>query len=63
MDSRVGKIYIIDDIPHICIEDNGDRGIFQVTGEHFQNWAIKPTMVALFCEIKIRSGDEYISYY
>jgi hypothetical protein len=50
--NREGKIYLVDDSPHILVEDNGDRGIFQATGALVANMSIKPTTVARFEDVQ-----------
>jgi hypothetical protein len=56
--SRVGRTFIVDGSPHICLEDNGERGLFQATGELVSNLPIKPTTVALFKDVQaVDQGD------
>jgi hypothetical protein len=50
--NREGKIYLVDGSNHICVEDNGDRGIFQATGKLVANMSIKPTTVARFEDVQ-----------
>ena len=40
---KIGLKLIIDDIEHTLIEDNGNRGIFQVTDHKFDKWIVRPT--------------------
>jgi hypothetical protein len=44
--SRVGKQYLIDGQLHICLEDNGDRGLFQFVSD----MPINPTAVYSFTD-------------
>lgn len=45
MDNRykIGLKLMIDNVEHTLIEDNQDRGIFQITDSKFNNWMVKPT--------------------
>jgi hypothetical protein len=57
--NRVGRKYLIDDYPHICIEDNGNRGLFQANGTEFDTWSIKPVTLALFSDaIEIKGLED-----
>ena len=42
---HVGLKLIIDGIEQTLIEDNSNRGLFQVTDHKFDSWSIKPTTV------------------
>lgn len=42
---QIGLKLMIDGIEHTLIEDNGNRGLFQVTDAKFNDWDIKPTAI------------------
>jgi len=51
-EGREGKLYLVDGTPHVLLEDNGDRALFQAVGKTVGNLEIKPTTVATFDDAK-----------
>ncbi|MDD5511924.1 MAG: hypothetical protein PHI12_14125 [Dehalococcoidales bacterium] len=39
---REGKLYMIETVPHVLVEDNGDRGLFRPVGKKVANLIFKP---------------------
>lgn len=49
---REGQIYDVDGSPHVLLEDNGDRGLFQAIGATVKGLSIPPTTIASFKDAK-----------
>jgi hypothetical protein len=48
---KLGLKLIVDGIEYTLIENNEDRGIFQVTDKKFESWLIKPTIIFRYTDI------------
>lgn len=51
-EGREGRIYLLDETPHVLLEDNGDRGFFVAIGGSVSNLYFRPLSLAHFSDIK-----------